>query len=328
MSNELAKANVSIIHNVDDLGRIGKMMAESGYFTDARQAAQAGVKVLAGQEMGFGAFASMTGIYIIQGKPSVGANLMASAVKANPKYDYRVKEHNDNVCSIEFFEYVDGKKESIGVSEFTLKEARTAGVKNLDKYPRNMLFARAMSNGIRWYCPDVFSGNVTYTPEELGANVDGEGNVVSIEEPKPRIAEATPEPVIEGEIVKPINNTPVPQKPAEAPQKPAFDADEFLRNFTPDPTLPYITPANAVKIVDSKGNSYGTLSTEELYKRMMGCQKGLKKLDLTDEQKDMYLHKLGAIHSVLSDRKAKKFVKPADDGNPFVKGTKDVQNEE
>ena len=66
MSSELAMRNTSIIKDVDDLSRIGKMMAESGYFTDARQAAQAGVKVLAGQEMGFGPFASMTGIYVIQ----------------------------------------------------------------------------------------------------------------------------------------------------------------------------------------------------------------------------------------------------------------------
>jgi hypothetical protein len=36
-----------------------------------------------------------------------------------------------------------------------------------------MLFARAMSNGARWYCPDVFAGPA-YTPDELGADVDGE----------------------------------------------------------------------------------------------------------------------------------------------------------
>lgn len=31
-----------------------------------------------------------------------------------------------------------------------------------------MLFARAISNGVAWYCPDVVSGRV-YTPEELDA---------------------------------------------------------------------------------------------------------------------------------------------------------------
>ena len=45
---------------------------------------------------------------------------------------------------------------------------------NWRKYPRNMLFARAISNGARWYCPDLFGGSPVYTPDELGAEVDGE----------------------------------------------------------------------------------------------------------------------------------------------------------
>ena len=195
-NTELMNTNTGIVRSVDDLARIGKMMAESGYFTDARQAAQAGVKVLAGQEMGFGAFASMTGIYIIQGRPSVSANLMASAVKSNPRYDYRVREMSEQVCKIEYFEIIAGHRESIGMSEFTLADARKAGTKNLEKFPRNMLFARAMSNGIRWFCPDVFSGNATYTPEELGADVDEDGNIIdipSIEVIQPKTEPAKPE---------------------------------------------------------------------------------------------------------------------------------------
>jgi hypothetical protein len=34
-----------------------------------------------------------------------------------------------------------------------------------------MLFARAISNGVRWHCPDVFMGSV-YTPDEMGAKVN------------------------------------------------------------------------------------------------------------------------------------------------------------
>jgi hypothetical protein len=49
-----------------------------------------------------------------------------------------------------------------------LEDAKKAGTKNLDKYPKNMLFARAISNGVKWYTPDVFAGPV-YVPEEMGA---------------------------------------------------------------------------------------------------------------------------------------------------------------
>jgi hypothetical protein len=42
-----------------------------------------------------------------------------------------------------------------------------------------MLFSRAISNGLRWYCPDALS-MTAYTPEELGAQVDGEGNMLAL----------------------------------------------------------------------------------------------------------------------------------------------------
>lgn len=183
------------IRTIDDISRVAKMLSASGYFSDARDAAQCGVKVLAGCEMGFGAFASMAGIHIIKGKPSVGANLMAAAVKRHPKYNYRVLEQTPQTCKIEFFELWDGKLQSAGVSEFTLDDAKKAGTQNLDKHPRNMLFARAMSNGVKWFCPDVFDAPV-YTPEELGAAVDGEGNYIEAQSVEVVEDEQPVEPVI------------------------------------------------------------------------------------------------------------------------------------
>lgn len=173
---ELARVTGSVkVRNMDDLARLGEMFAKSGFFKDTQSAAQCGVKILAGLEHGFGAFASMSGINIIQGKPSLGANLMAAAVKRSGKYDYRVKEMSDTAVSLEFFQ----NGESLGVSTFTAEEAKKAEVKNMGKFPRNMLFARAMSNGVRWFCPDVFVSAV-YTPEELGASVDDEGEVTLV----------------------------------------------------------------------------------------------------------------------------------------------------
>lgn len=172
--------------------RIGEVMAQSGFFQDSRQAAQAIVKILAGQEMGFGPFASMTGVHIIQGRPAVGANLMAAAVKGSGRYDYRVKVMTDAVCEIAFFQ----AGQEIGVSRFTKEDAQKAGTKNMDKFARNMLFARAMSNGVRWYCPDVFNGSAVYTPEELGATTDQDGNVIEGSYTQtPPITETSPAPV-------------------------------------------------------------------------------------------------------------------------------------
>lgn len=141
---------------------IGKAFAESGMFPDIKSAAQAVVKISAGQEIGIPPFAAMSGIHIIQGKPTIGAGVMASCVKGSGKYDYRVVESTEQVCSIDFFQ----GKEKIGNSTFTIADAKKAGTKNIDKFPKNMLFARAMSNGVKWFTPDVFAGPV-YTPEEF-----------------------------------------------------------------------------------------------------------------------------------------------------------------
>jgi len=161
---------------LSDTLKLADTLAQSGYFSDAKQAAQAAVKVLAGRELGFGPIASMTGIHIIQGRVAVGANLMASAVKRDPRYNYLVTNISDEGVTIAFFE---GKAE-IGQSVFTVEDARRAGTQNMGKFPRNMLFARAMSNGVKWFCPDVGNGQTMYTPEELGADVDDDGNIVNV----------------------------------------------------------------------------------------------------------------------------------------------------
>lgn len=186
--NEIVR-HQNVIQSMDDVERAAKAMSASGFFPDSKQFAQAIVKVLAGRELGFGAFASMTGVAVIQGKPVIGANLLAAAVKQTGKYNYRVIKHTDQECEIAFFE----GNQQVGVSTFTMKDAQAAGLVGKDnwkKYPRNMLFARAIANGQKWYAPDVFNGVTVYTPDEMGATVDDEGNIieaVTVEE-KPKMS--------------------------------------------------------------------------------------------------------------------------------------------
>lgn len=159
MTTEIKKAEILPL---SEITTIGKVFAESGLFADVKNAAQAAVRIMAGQEIGIPPFAALSGIHIIQGKPTIGAGLMASRVKGSGKYDYKVKEHTDKICSIDFFQ----SGEIIGNSTFTIEDAKKAGTKNLDKYPKNMLFARALSNGVKFYTPDIFAGPV-YVPEEM-----------------------------------------------------------------------------------------------------------------------------------------------------------------
>lgn len=153
-----------------EIMQVGKIIASSGFFADAKEENQAVVKVLAGQELGVPPVAAMQGIYIVKGRVTIGANLMAALVKASGRYDYRVTKLDDSECRIDFME--NGKK--IGDSSFSMadaKKAQLAGA-NWTNYPRNMLFARALSNGAKWFCPDAFSGTTPYTREEI--EQDGE----------------------------------------------------------------------------------------------------------------------------------------------------------
>lgn len=153
-----------LVKNAQDALSIGETFYKSGMFSDIKSAQQAVVKIMAGAEMGISPFQAMSGIHIIQGKPTIGAGLMASRVKASGKYNYKVIEMTDANCIIEFYEGGN----AIGQSSFSIEDAKKAGTKNLERFPRNMLFARAMSNGVRWYCPDIYEGPV-YVPEEMEA---------------------------------------------------------------------------------------------------------------------------------------------------------------
>ncbi len=191
----IAIKSTQAVSTLEDLTNLGQIFVKSGFFTDTRDAAQAIVKVMAGGELGFSPIASMTGVYIVKGKVSLSANLMAAAIKRSGKYNFRVRKLDARECEIEFFE----KGESIGVSSFTMAEAQQAGLTNnatWKNFPRNMLYARAMSNGSKWYCPDVFGGPI-YTPDELGAVVDGEtGEVIDLEPEPPAKPQPQPAKVV------------------------------------------------------------------------------------------------------------------------------------
>ena len=172
-----------------EMGNFAKIVMQSRMFTSIQSTQQALLTMVAGREMGMGFIEACNSLYIVNGKVSLLAGKVGEMIKRSGRYDYRIKEHTNEICVIEFLQKsLDGTKwESIGESKFDLKDkeqAKLSGM-NYDKYPRNMLFARALTNGARWHCPDVFGGAI-YDPEELGAKVqysdDGE-SVESVEVP-------------------------------------------------------------------------------------------------------------------------------------------------
>lgn len=163
--------------------KLGEAMAESGYFPDVDSGPQAIVKILAGRELGVDPIAAMSGISIVRGRPTLGANLMAALIRRSKTYDYKILKLDDITCEIQFYR---SEKEIFPTSVFSAKDAAKAGLAgdNWKKYPRNMLFARAMSNGAKWHCPDVFAGQTVYTPDELEGTEEPEPEELEPQEPE------------------------------------------------------------------------------------------------------------------------------------------------
>lgn len=185
---------ITIYEQMNSLQTAAAALHQSGFFKDVASQAQAMVKVMAGAELGLPPFAAMSGIHIVQGKPVLGANLIATLVKNSGRYDYRVKQLDNRVCILTWYE--SGRE--VGEAGFTIDEANAAGLTNKPTwkaYTSDMLFARAISRGARRYAPGIFGGAPVYTPDEMGVDTDEDGQIV------------------QGEIV---NVTPQVQPPTDA----------------------------------------------------------------------------------------------------------------
>ena len=166
-----------VYERMAELQTAANAMHASGYFGDVKSQAQAMVKVMAGAEIGLPPFASMSGIHIVNGKPTLGANLIATLVKNDPRYDYRVKRSDNEACVLTWYE--GGKP--VGESMFTIQEANAAGLTSKQTwkaYASDMLFARALTRGARRYAPGIFGGAPIYTPDEMGVDTDEDGHIV------------------------------------------------------------------------------------------------------------------------------------------------------
>jgi len=214
----MATNALAVYEQMGSLKLAAEALHASGYFSDVKGVAQAMVKVMAGAEIGLPPFASMTGIHIVQGKPVIGANLIATLVKNDARYDYRIIQSDATACMLDWYE--NGEK--VGRSEFTMTEAQAAGLTGKaiwKQYPSDMLFARALTRGARRFAPGIFGGSPIYTPEEIGNDAIHDDSIIDgvvVEPAQP----AQPQPARNG------NGKPADPQPAPGP----MPEDEALIN--------------------------------------------------------------------------------------------------
>ena len=86
------------------------------------------MKIQAGRELGVGPIASLNAFYMVDGKIAMSSQLMASLVNQSPNHRYKVGVSTKDNCEILWLEKIDDKWEELGWSQFTIEDAKRAGI--------------------------------------------------------------------------------------------------------------------------------------------------------------------------------------------------------
>lgn len=170
---------------IGDIERMADYIVKSGLFGMSKRE-QAISLMLLSQAEGLHPMKAIQEYHIIQGRPAMRADAMLARFQ---KAGGRVEWHElTDTKARATFTHPQGGSVTI---EWTIQMARQAGLfdktgSNWKRYPRAMLRARVISEGIRTIYPGVIAG--IYTPEEI-VDTQGQPDIINAE-----ITEPTPEP--------------------------------------------------------------------------------------------------------------------------------------
>ncbi len=160
-----------------------------------------------GREIGVGPMRALTGINLIEGKPTVSPELKLEQFRQRGGHVKWVK--SDNTIAHLHLKAANGDEHEEIVTLEDMKLAGVASKDNWRKYPKSMLRARATGFGLR----ALGEGDGSYTPDELGANTDEAGEYIPPPASKPKAEEyAPPSP----KAPKGVSPEPTVESPSQA----------------------------------------------------------------------------------------------------------------
>ncbi len=154
-------------------------LVRSGFLPKAINTAEKALAVMqTGKELGIGAMQSLRAIHIIDGKPTMSAELIGGLVLSRiPGAMLRVVETNEQRCVV----HAARPGHEPTVFTFTHEDAQRAGLLGKDnwkKYERAMLRSRCITEAARAIFPDATMG--LYDADELGAITNETGEIVAL----------------------------------------------------------------------------------------------------------------------------------------------------
>ena len=160
-----------------------------------------------GYELGLSPMVAVNNIAVINGKPTLSADMLHAIARRSPEYGgckWIVQDDKKAECII-YRKTAAYTEEVKGL--YTIEMAQAAGLMSKDnwkKYPQRMLKHRALSYALRDAFPDLLAG--FYTPEEMTGVKDTEPrNITPPEEKQPEKVKK----------VAPTNKTTAPQNIAQ-----------------------------------------------------------------------------------------------------------------
>lgn len=131
--------------------------------------------MLTGHELGIGPMQALSKIHVIEGRPSMAAELMRALV-LREGHELWIEESTSTRCTIGARRAGSERETRVTWTLDDAKRAELSSKKNWRNYPRAMLLARATAEVCRAVFPDLLAG-ISYSAEELT-----DGDVIDVED--------------------------------------------------------------------------------------------------------------------------------------------------
>lgn len=197
------RPNAVIGVNMKELSEVAALIFNSKVFGDLQTKEAAAIKIIAGMEHGFTPFQAMSMFDFIQGSPKLNAHGKATLINSSGDFRLKIKELTNANCVIEVLRKENGEWKTTDTSTFSWEDAVTAELttgKNAHswkKYPRNMLFARCVSNIWRWTTAELNTRKIS--PEQISEFSAPELEAEGADQPR---ANAEEKDYIDAEIIE------------------------------------------------------------------------------------------------------------------------------
>ena len=191
---------IEVARQAEAARQLGATLIASGLLPDSIKKPEAAVLViLKGQELDLPPVYALSHLVVVKGKPTMSAELMRALVQ-RAGHKIRIVETTRQRAVVEGVRR-DDPQHPVRIA-FDDEDVRIAGLANQTghkSYPAALKLARATSMLCRALFADAIGG-VGHTPEELGAEVDDEGEVLSVPD-RGGAMQRQEEPVEDAEVV-------------------------------------------------------------------------------------------------------------------------------